>query len=357
MAPSEHHIRVYITVVGGDPSKPWSLPSEGEGESHSPTGNPHQGGGTLHHLQTELGDLADQELCQFMEDLCQEIAFHELHTPQQSITNTLGRTIREQESQWQWPGDHLSERVRVGSPKTTIPICSPSMTRWRVGSSGTTSSTPRPALANPDVGHLISTLTLGLCLGTPKINTFSGKAMPGKAEVSFEQWNHEVQCVKDHYLELVVWESIVRSLKGAVADMAQYMGPTASVSEILQKLAVIFGTVALFNVLMQNFYNVTQGNHEKVSLFATRLEGTLNQIRLKCPGRIVDHKVMWQLKDWLFHGVCKHIRDSIRYLHSNPKITYSQLMVAARQAESEMEDAKEKVSARSYTATEVTDSS
>ena len=121
--------------------------------------------------------------------------------------------------------------------------------------------------------------------------------MPGKAEVSFEQWNHEVQCVKDHYLELVVWESIVRSLKGAVADMAQYMGPTASVSEILQKLTVIFCTVALFNVLMQNFYNVTQGNHEKVSLFATRLEETLNQIRLKCPGRIVDHKVMWQLKD------------------------------------------------------------
>ena len=59
--------------------------------------------------------------------------------------------------------------------------------------------------------------------------------MPGKTKVSFEQWNHEVQCVKDHYLELVVWESIVQSLKGAVAYMAQYMGPTASVAKILQK--------------------------------------------------------------------------------------------------------------------------
>ena len=29
MAPLEHHIRAYITVVGGDPSKPCSLPSEG----------------------------------------------------------------------------------------------------------------------------------------------------------------------------------------------------------------------------------------------------------------------------------------------------------------------------------------
>ena len=77
--------------------------------------------------------------------------------------------------------------------------------------------------------------------------------MPGKAEVLFEQWNHEDQCVKDHYPELVVWESIVRSLKGAVVDMARYMGPTASVSQILQKLIVIFGTVAFFDVLMQDF--------------------------------------------------------------------------------------------------------
>ena len=46
--------------------------------------------------------------------------------------------------------------------------------------------------------------------------------MPVKTEVSFEQWYHEVQCLKDHYLESVVRESIVHSLKGAVVDMARY---------------------------------------------------------------------------------------------------------------------------------------
>ena len=110
--------------------------------------------------------------------------------------------------------------------------------------------------------------------------------MLGKTEVSFKKWYHEVQCVKDHYLESVVWENIVQSLKGAVADMAEYMGlgPTASVREILQNLMVIFGMVASFDVLMQNFYKITQGNNEKVPSFATRLEGTLNQIQLKCLG-------------------------------------------------------------------------
>ena len=138
--------------------------------------------------------------------------------------------------------------------------------------------------------------------------------------------------------------------------MAQYMGPTATISKILQKLTVIFGTVALFDVLMLTFYKITQGNHKKVPSFATRLEGTLNQIRLKCPSRIADCRVACHLKDRLFHRLHKYIRDSIRYLHSNPETTYSQLMVAARKVESEMEDAQEKVRARSSAATEVTDS-
>ena len=124
---------------------------------------------------------------------------------------------------------------------------------------------------------------------------------PSKTKVSYEQWSHEVQCIKDHYPESVVRESIMWSLRGAVADMACYMGPTASVSEILEKLSVIFGTVASFDVLMQNFYKILQGN-EKVPSFATRLEGTLNQIRIKCPSRIADHEVPSHLKDHIPWG-------------------------------------------------------
>ena len=113
------------------------------------------------------------------------------------------------------------------------------------------------------MGQLITALTLGLHLGTPKISTFSGNVAPGKTEVSYEQWSHKVQCIKDHYLELVVRESIMRSLKGAAADMAHYMGPTASVSEMLEKLLVIFGTVMSFNGLMQNFYKIMWGVTKK----------------------------------------------------------------------------------------------
>ena len=243
------------------------------------------------------------------------------------------------------------------NPKTTIPTTSPTQADGGWVPQGPPPSCPAPAQPNADIEHLINTLTSGLHLGTPRINTFSGKAMPGKTEVLFKQQNHEVQSVKDHYLESLIQESIVISLKGAAADMARYMGPTTNVSNILQKLIVIFGKVASFDVLMQYFYKVTQGNHEKVPSFATRLEGTLKQIRLKCPQWIVDCKVTWHLKDCLFHGVHKHIRDCIRYLYSNPETTYSQLMVTAHKVESELEEVKDKVRTRSPATTEVVDGS
>ena len=70
------------------------------------------------------------------------------------------------------------------------------------------------------MGQLITALTSGLCIGTPKISTFSGNVAPGKREVSYEQWSHKVQYIKDHYLELVVKESIMRSLKGAAVPVS-----------------------------------------------------------------------------------------------------------------------------------------
>ena len=73
--------------------------------------------------------------------------------------------------------------------------------------------------------------------------------------------------------------------------MARYMGPTASIAHILHRLSVIFGMVASCDILMQNFYKVSQGNNKKVPSFAMRLEGTLNQIQLQSPRRMMDLEV------------------------------------------------------------------
>ena len=61
---------------------------------------------------------------------------------------------------------------------------------------------------------------------------------------------------------------------------------------------------------------------------------------------MLELEVKQHLKDCLFHGVHKHIRDSIRYLYSTPGASYSQLMVAACKAESENKEIQDEVRAR-----------
>ena len=90
--------------------------------------------------------------------------------------------------------------------------------------------------------------------------------------MSFEQWYHEVQCVKDHYHELFIRGSIIHLLKGAAADIAHYVGPISSVYHIVKRLPATFGIVATFDILMQNIYNVSQKNIKKVLSYVTRLE-------------------------------------------------------------------------------------
>ena len=137
-----------------------------------------------------------------------------------------------------------------------------------------------------------------------------------------------------------------------------YKGPLSGISGQREYYAVSEGSSGRYGPLygpycwcIQNFretfHNIWYGWYS----FATRLEGTLNQIRIKCPSRIANHEVSSHLKDRLFHRVKKHVRDSIRYLYSNPQTTYSELVVAARRAESKTEETK--VKARSAATTEV----
>ena len=250
---------------------------KGGGRPHTPPQQTPTGGETLCHLHVELGDLDSHELHQLMADLNQELAQHGLVAPPSDPPlNDWVCPLGSQESE----EDDQEVTFLGGGRWGLLRQPTPEQPAGGEASSGSPQRPSCPAPAGQDMGQLITALTLGLHIGTPKISTFSGDVAPGKTEVSYEQWSHEVQCVKDHYPESVVRESIIRCLKGAAADMAHYMGPTASVSKILEKLSVIFGMVASFYVLMQNFYKITKGGNEKVPSFVTRLEGTLNQIRM-----------------------------------------------------------------------------
>ena len=54
----------------------------------------------------------------------------------------------------------------------------------------------------------------------------------------------------------------------------------------------------------------------------------------------------------LFHGVCKHICDSVWYLYNTPRTSYSQLMATAHKAKSKNEEIQDKVRASTVVMTD-----
>ena len=163
-----------------------------------------------------------------------------------------------------------------------------------------------------------------------------------KGEASFEQWSYELQTLRKTYSESVLREGIQRSLKGAAADTVHNMGPGASLDTIIKKFSIIYGNVKSYDLLMGDFYRADQGEEETVTSFATRIEGLLSQVRDKFPNQIPLSKEQKLLKDRLFHGSQKSIRDSVKYCHADATVDYMTFLEECRKAEDENRVGKSK---------------
>ena len=71
----------------------------------------------------------------------------------------------------------------------------------------------------------------------------------------------------------------MHSLHKAMADLIQYLGPQDIAAEIFNKLELVYGTMASFNILMQTFCKLQQGKMENMTLHVTWLEGVLNVVQ------------------------------------------------------------------------------
>ena len=84
---------------------------------------------------------------------------------------------------------------------------------------------------------------------------------------------------------------------------------------------------------MGDFYCATQGEEETVTSFATCIEGLLSNVRDKYPQQIPQAKEQQLLKDRLFHGCQKGIRDSVKYRHADTTVDYMTFLEECRKAE------------------------
>ena len=120
-------------------------------------------------------------------------------------------------------------------------------------------------------------------------------------------------------------------------DTVCNMGPEAPLDSITKKFSIIYGNVKSYDILMGDFYHANQGEEETVISFATSIEGLLSYVRDKYPPQIPQAKEQQLLKDRLFHGCQKGIRDSVKYRNADTTVDYMSFLEERRRAEDEDE--------------------
>ena len=186
-----------------------------------------------------------------------------------------------------------------------------------------------------DVSSVLQTLLKEGALRTnvPKLSAFSGEV--AKGEVSFDQWSYELQTLRKSYSDLALREGIQHSLRGAAADVVHNMGPDVPLDLIIKKFSIIYGNVKSFDLMMRDFYRADQGEDESIPSYTTRIEGLLSQIRDKFPNKLPLEEEQRLLKDHLFHGSRKSIRDSLKYCFADTSIDYMHFLEECRKSEEE----------------------
>ena len=113
------------------------------------------------------------------------------------------------------------------------------------------------------------------------------------------------------------------------------MGPNVPLDMIIKKVTIVYGNVKSFDLLMRDFYWADQGEEETIPSFATWIEGCLSQIRDRFPDQLPHQEEQRLLKDCLFHGRRKSIRDSVKYCFTDASLDYMHFLEECRKAEEE----------------------
>ena len=134
------------------------------------------------------------------------------------------------------------------------------------------------------------------------------------------------------YSDSSLRERIQHSLRWVADDAVHNMGPNVPLGMILKKFTIIYGNVKSFDLLMRDFYRSDQGEDETIPSFITRIEGFLSQIRDRFPNQLPHQEEQRLLKDHLFHGSRKSIRDSVKYCFANASVDYMHFLEKCRKS-------------------------
>ncbi|XP_053385864.1 trichohyalin-like [Mercenaria mercenaria] len=183
--------------------------------------------------------------------------------------------------------------------------------------------------------HKVETLTIEKALlGKPYLPAFEGK--------NYEDWKMEVSCLikSKMYQEKVLAQAIRNSLKGQTRKILLSMNPTASTSELMEKLEEVYGSLKESDTLLQDFFSAWQNPTESSSDWGIRIENLFQRVVEKGDVDELNRNDMLKRKFW--KGLqSEKLKEALRVSFES-KDTFEMLRKKARREEEEIETRKKK---------------
>ena len=165
----------------------------------------------------------------------------------------------------------------------------------------------------------------------PDLPIFSGESPTPKGEVEYDNYIFQLQMLRSSYTDDAIRNAIVATVRMQAKMAIRAIGYGSSLDAMIKQLQNRFGLGETVDLLGQEFHQLMQQPKEKVGEFGGKLEYKFRLLQEKCPGRYVED----QLRDRLFHGMSDKLRDSVRFLYSQPDCDFTKLLRAAMTCENE----------------------
>ena len=175
---------------------------------------------------------------------------------------------------------------------------------------------------------------------TPTLPPFSGKAGNGKS--AWRRGELHIKGLIGVYSDRAIKDAINRALQGDAAIVADSLDDNCTWQGLLEALKSKFANVSSWDSMMRKFYSINQGSRS-VSQFAIQLEKVLGNIRVNYPKKLSEWKFNTHLRDRFFAGLNKPLRNILRFKYDQ-ECSYPELVVSAREIESESKEDPDKVS-------------
>ena len=190
-------------------------------------------------------------------------------------------------------------------------------------------------------GPLTSTATNFQIKADLDLGKFSGSDPTPDDELTFGQWYADVKAYQNDYPSVVLLPAVRKSIIGKAKSVVRSLGSHYMIDYVIGVLAKEYEGVASSDVIFKEFYQMQQEKNEKVQVFSVRIREALDRLTVRFPGRIQPHEEDKTLCDRLFYGMKGELKNGVRHMYDNPKITFSELLNKARKVE--LEDTELKI--------------